>query len=60
MSEELWFRHANPWSGLTRFATYPFVILAFLEPRLAGHLVLNSSCCSVHLGLAEPPHFPEA
>ena len=29
MSDEVWFRHANPWSGWTRFATYPLVILAF-------------------------------
>jgi hypothetical protein len=29
MSEEVWFRHANAWSGRTRFATYPLVILAF-------------------------------
>ncbi len=29
MSDEVWFRHANPWSGWTRFATYPFLILAF-------------------------------
>jgi len=36
MSEEVWFRHANPWSGWTRFATYPFVILAFWSRAWLG------------------------
>ena len=36
MSEEVWFRHANPWSGLTRFATYPFVVLAFWSRAWIG------------------------
>jgi RsiW-degrading membrane proteinase PrsW (M82 family) len=29
LSDEVWFKHANPWSGWTRFTTYPFLILAF-------------------------------
>ena len=29
LSDEVWFKHANPWSGWTRFATYPLLILAF-------------------------------
>ena len=29
MSDGVWFRHANPWSGWTRFSTYPLFILAF-------------------------------
>ena len=29
MSDDVWFRHANPWSGWTRFSTYPLFILAF-------------------------------
>lgn len=28
MSEEVWRRHANPWSGWTRVATFPFFFLA--------------------------------
>ena len=36
MSEEVWFRHANPWSGWTRFATYPFLILAFWSRAWIG------------------------
>ncbi|MBN2517884.1 MAG: hypothetical protein JXB14_03485 [Candidatus Altiarchaeota archaeon] len=26
--EKFWKRHANPWSGATRMATYPFLLLA--------------------------------
>ncbi len=29
MSDEVWQRHANPWSGWTRVLTFPFFILAF-------------------------------
>jgi len=29
MSDDVWFRHANPLSGWTRFFTYPLVVLAF-------------------------------
>lgn len=36
MSDEVWLRHANPWSGWTRFATYPFVILAFWSRSWLG------------------------
>jgi hypothetical protein len=36
MSEEVWFKHANPWSGWTRFATYPFVVLAFWSRAWLG------------------------
>ncbi len=28
MSDEIWARHANPWSGWTRVATTPFLFLA--------------------------------
>ncbi|ADK86401.1 conserved hypothetical protein [Desulfarculus baarsii DSM 2075] len=28
MSEETWRRHANPWSGWTRLASYPLIFLA--------------------------------
>lgn len=28
MSDEVWMRHANPWSGLTRMATGPVLLLA--------------------------------
>lgn len=28
MDDEAWMRHANPWSGLTRFAATPFFFLA--------------------------------
>jgi len=36
MSEEVWFRHANPRSGWSRFATYPLVILAFWSRAWLG------------------------
>jgi hypothetical protein len=36
MSDEVWFRHANPWSGLSRFATYPLVVLAFWSRAWIG------------------------
>ena len=29
MSDAVWQRHANPWSGLTRFTALPLLILAF-------------------------------
>jgi hypothetical protein len=29
MSDEVWARHANPWSGLTRFTALPLLIVAF-------------------------------
>ncbi|MEM8780185.1 MAG: DUF6653 family protein [Cyanobacteria bacterium P01_G01_bin.49] len=28
MDEETWLRHANPWSGITRFTVLPLLILA--------------------------------
>ena len=31
MSEDVWFRHANPWSVWTRMLNYPFFILAFFS-----------------------------
>jgi hypothetical protein len=36
MSDEVWSRHANPWSGWTRFATYPLFILAFWSREWLG------------------------
>lgn len=29
MSDEVWERHANPWSGWTRYLTFPLLLLAF-------------------------------
>lgn len=36
MSDEVWMRHANPWSGWTRILTFPFFILAFWSRKWLG------------------------
>lgn len=36
MSDEVWARHANPWSGWTRIATLPFLIAAIWSHNWIG------------------------
>lgn len=40
MSDEIWKRHANPWSGWTRAATAPFWFLALWSWTWIGRLAL--------------------
>ncbi len=36
MDERVWERHANPWSVWSRFATFPFLMLAFWSAHWIG------------------------
>ena len=36
MSDDVWMRHASPWSVWTRIATFPLLMLALWSPHIIG------------------------
>jgi len=60
LDEEIWMRHANPWSGWTRFSVLPILIIAFWSRVWLGWWSLIPITISFLWGYVNPRIFPKA
>ena len=59
MNEETWLRHANPWSGWTRFTVLPLLILAIWSRVWLGWLSLFPIAIALLWTWFNPRIFPQ-
>lgn len=59
MSEDVWWRHANPWSGCTRVATFPLLIAAFWSRDWLGIYFLSLVAVVLLWTWLNPRVFPQ-
>ena len=57
--DEIWMRHANPWSVFTRFTVFPFLIIAFWSRVWLGWFSIIAIILSLLWMYINPRIFPK-